>query len=63
MQHNHESMVTKATSMEKEWAFNAKQFEHMIAFDQGESTLCCCKEHVPHDESLKFIMTATDENL
>jgi len=56
-------MVTKATSMEKEWAFNAKQFEHMIAFDQGESTLCCCKEHVPHDESLKFIMTATDENL
>ena len=35
----------------------------MLAFDQVESTLCCCKHHIPHDESLKFIMTATEENL
>jgi hypothetical protein len=23
--------------------------------------ICCCKEHIPHDESMKFILKASPE--
>ena len=33
-----------------------------IPFDLKEDTLCCCKKDCPHDESMKFVLLATDEN-
>lgn len=53
----------KKKPLKEMFSFNKKQFENMIGFDGGEGQVCCCKEHVPHDESMKFILTASEENL
>lgn len=45
------------------WAFNQEQFFEMVAFDQEDGTLCCCKENLSHDESLKFMVKASPEDL
>ena len=37
--------------------------DDVIGFDQYESTICCCKEHLPHDESLKFKLIASKKSL
>jgi len=42
--------------------------EEMVAFKQKEedNVICCCKSHIPHDESMKFILLVEDpkyENL
>ena len=35
----------------------------MLSFDQYEDIICCCKQDIPHDESLKFKIIASAENL
>lgn len=46
-----------------QWSFNEMQFGEMVAFDQEDGTICCCRESIPHDESLKFTIKASPENL
>jgi hypothetical protein len=33
------------------------------SFDKKINLICCCKHEIPHDESLKFIIKASPENL
>ena len=34
-----------------------------LNFDKKDCILCCCRHDVPHDESLKFIIKASEQNL
>jgi hypothetical protein len=43
--------------------FNSEVFESYVAFDQDSSVLCCCKNDIPHDESMKFILKTLDPNM
>jgi hypothetical protein len=47
----------------QEWNFDIDAFDQLPAFDQDKVILCCCKNDIPHDESMKFVIKATEENL
>lgn len=46
-----------------QFKFNSEVFDNIAAFDQDQTALCCCKPNIPHDESMKFILKAKDQNM
>ena len=37
--------------------------DKVLGFDQYEGIICCCRPDIPHDETLKFKIIASPENL
>lgn len=45
------------------WNFNEDDFNNVQSFDVKECSMCCCKHDTPHDESVKFVIKASEENM
>mmetsp|Transcript_23536 Transcript_23536/g.36235 ORF Transcript_23536/g.36235 Transcript_23536/m.36235 type:complete len:97 (+) Transcript_23536:2116-2406(+) len=47
------------------WALDDDFDENfLVSYDQQETdnVMCCCKKHIPHDESIKFILKCDESN-